>query len=84
MEATTKDLRLNTRTLLAATDRGEEVIITYRGRRRAKLVPWSEPGKSDATPSSADRRNPAFGIWRDRQDSVDELIRSMRRGRDLP
>jgi antitoxin (DNA-binding transcriptional repressor) of toxin-antitoxin stability system len=84
MEATTKDLRLNTRALLAATDRGEEVVITYRGQRRAKLVPWSEPGKSDNALSSADRHNPAFGIWRDRQDSVDELIRSMRRGRDLP
>ncbi|MFO8015861.1 MAG: prevent-host-death family protein, partial [Candidatus Woesearchaeota archaeon] len=30
MEATTKDLRLHTRELLAATDRGEEVVISYR------------------------------------------------------
>ncbi|WP_431196201.1 type II toxin-antitoxin system Phd/YefM family antitoxin, partial [Marinobacter alexandrii] len=39
MEATTKDLRLHTRTLIAATDRGEEVIITYRGKPRARLMP---------------------------------------------
>ncbi|MDX1604861.1 MAG: hypothetical protein R3202_01640 [Candidatus Competibacterales bacterium] len=80
MEATTKDLRLNTRALLAATDRGEEVIITYRGQRRAKLVPWSEPDRSDR-PGAGDRRNPAFGIWRDRQDCVDEQVRSLRQGR---
>lgn len=81
MEATTKDLRLNTRALLAATDRGEEVIITYRGQRRAKLVPWSEPDES-ASPGRP--RNPAFGIWRDRPDDVDEQVRALRRGRDFP
>lgn len=84
VEATTKDLRLNTRALLAATDRGEEVIITYRGQRRAKLVPWPGPDES-GEPASPDRpRNPAFGIWRDRRDAVDEQVRSLRRGRDFP
>ncbi len=78
MEATTKDLRLHTRALLCATDRGEEVVITYRGKRRAKLVPWEE---SDARQG---HRNAAFGLWRDRDDSVDELVRSLRQGRQQP
>jgi antitoxin (DNA-binding transcriptional repressor) of toxin-antitoxin stability system len=79
MEATTKDLRLHTRELLAATDRGQEVIITYRGRVRARLVPHVE----DEQQSNGSReRNPLFGLWRDRDDvSVDEWVRTMRRGR---
>jgi antitoxin (DNA-binding transcriptional repressor) of toxin-antitoxin stability system len=79
MEATTKDLRLHTRELLAATDRGQEVIITYRGRVRARLVPHVE----DEQPTSGSgRRNPLFGLWRDRDDvSVDEWVRTMRRSR---
>ena len=81
MEASTKDLRLHTRELLSATDRGEEVIITYHGKRRAKLVPLSKPS------SIADRedvRNPAFGIWRDRNDDVDDLVRRLRERREMP
>lgn len=35
MEATTKDLRLHMRELIAATERGEEVIITFRGKPRS-------------------------------------------------
>jgi prevent-host-death family protein len=78
MEATTKDLRLHTRSLLRATDRGEEVVITYRGKRRAKLVPWQEAD------CHRNGRNPAFGLWRDRDEPVDQLVRSLRRGRRQP
>jgi len=79
MEATTKDLRLHTRELLAATDRGQEVIITYRGRVRARLVP---PAEDEQLTSGAGRRNPLFGLWRDRDDgSVDEWVRTLRRSR---
>lgn len=83
MEATTKDLRLHTRALIAATDRGEEVIITYRGKRRAKLVAWQEEGSS---PTARLARNPAFGLWRDSpcSPSVDEQVRAMRQPRKLP
>lgn len=38
MHATTKDLRLHTRELIAATERGEQVIITFRGKPRAMLT----------------------------------------------
>jgi len=79
MDATTKDLRLRARELLAAADRGEEVVITWRGTRRAKLVRWIEPRQR-----VKDQRNPAFGIWADQEADVDEQVRALRRRRDLP
>lgn len=94
MEATTKDLRLHTRALIAATDRGEEVIITWRGKPRARLVPLDD---DEAGPIAVMRepdapayaaRNPAFGIWSDDRPDNDldpgELVRRWRRPRDLP
>lgn len=80
MEASTKDLRLHTAELLAAADRGEEVIITYRGRRRAVIRRWVGGKQS----RSAGEHNPAFGLWRDRDGDVDEEIRRLRQRRDLP
>jgi antitoxin (DNA-binding transcriptional repressor) of toxin-antitoxin stability system len=82
MEATTKDLRLHTRELLAATDRGEEVVISYRGQARARLLPWD---KNVCRTSRVEGRNPLFGLWRGRdQQTVDEQVRSLRKGRYAP
>ena len=39
MMATTKDLRFHSKELLESVERGEEVIITYRGKPNAKLIP---------------------------------------------
>lgn len=78
MEATTKDLRLHTRELLAAVDRGEEVVITWHGKRYARLTGWH---KEDRGPSE---RNPAFGLWADRTGDVDAEVRALRQGRELP
>ncbi len=79
MDATTKDMRLHARQLLAAADRGEEVGITWRGRRRARLVPWTdEPERAPG------ERNPPFGVWADRDGDVDVEVRALRRSRNLP
>ena len=81
MEATTKDLRLHTRELISATERGEQVIITYRGKPRAKLVPLDvEPKAETGEP------NPTFGLWANREEveSVDEQVRRLRQPRTLP
>lgn len=80
MEATTKDLRLNTPVLLAATDRGESVIITYRGSRRAVLRRWED----HADRAHADERNPAFGLWADESENVDQQVRRLSQPRALP
>lgn len=80
MEATTKDLRLHTAEVLAAIDRGEKVVITYRGKRRAVLTRWQE-----TAPSTGETvQNPAFGIWSDKTESVDAEVRRLRQGRQLP
>lgn len=80
MRATTKDLRLHTAEILAATDRGEQVIITYHGKGRALLTRWPEESARSKTPE----RNPAFGLWQDRDEDVDALVRRLRQGRELP
>lgn len=79
MEATTKDLRLHTKSLMAATSRGEEVIISYRGQKRAKLVPL------DDQPRGRKGTNPLFGLWADSENdvSVEEQVRQLRAPRSF-
>lgn len=77
MEATTKDLRLHTEKLISAAQRGEEVVITFRGKPSARLVPLEEPAESMER-----KRNPGFGMWADNNDlSVDDEVRSRRAAR---
>ncbi len=77
MRATAKDLRFHSTELLNTVKRGEEVIITYRGKPCAKLVPIEE----NETPSTVPKE--LFGIWRDiaQVEDIDSYIRNMRRGR---
>jgi len=74
MQATAKELRFNVKALLDAVTRGEEVTITYRGKPRAKLIPFTdEPGGEDEL----------FGIWADHAPSedVNAYVRTLRKGR---
>jgi prevent-host-death family protein len=81
MEATTKDLRLHTRELLAAAERGEKVIITFRGKARAVLTAFEDTAERRSV------RNPAFALWANAEHEtalgVDEEVRAMRQPRDL-
>ena len=76
MKATAKDLRFHSKELLEAVARGEEVLITYRGKPHAKLVPITE------SPPTHLQDDPAFGLWadneavRDVKSFVDELRKS--------
>jgi len=56
--------------------KGEEVLITYRGKAKAKLVSYTEPSDQPKT-------DIIFGMWRDREENVDAMVRRMRKGRDL-
>lgn len=78
MKATAKDLRFHSKELLETVDQGEEVIITYRGKARAKLVPINKRG-----PASKDK-NALFGMWKDYDSTtnVDEYVRNLRKGRN--
>jgi len=76
MKATAKDLRFHSKELLDTVNRGEEVVITYRGKPCAKLVPYSEAGKKTAG-------NELFGIWKEdaSTQNVAEYVRKLRKGR---
>ena len=76
MKATAKDLRFHSKELLDTVTRGEEVVITYRGKPCAKLVPYSGGGSKTAT-------NELFGIWKDNASTqnVAEYVRKLRKGR---
>ena len=77
MQASAKDLRFYSKNLLDVVSRGEEVIITYRGKPCAKLAPLDEANKKE---SQAD---PLFGIWIDHKLTKDvvKYIRNRRKGR---
>ena len=76
MKATAKDLRFQSRELLNTVNRGEEVVITYRGKPCAKLVPYQKEGKKN-------KKDELFGIWKDHEDiqNVEEYVRNLRKGR---
>jgi prevent-host-death family protein len=76
MKATAKDLRFHSKELLDTVKRGEEVIITYRGKPSARLIPYGETGGKRP-------ENELFGIWKDNNDilDVDAYVRDLRKGR---
>lgn len=76
MNATAKDLRFHSKELLDTVSRGEEVVITYRGKPCAKLVPFSEGVKEDSGKE-------LFGLWKDHEEmqDVDAYVRKMRKRR---
>ncbi|MBL6985952.1 MAG: type II toxin-antitoxin system prevent-host-death family antitoxin [Methylobacter sp.] len=79
MKATAKDLRVHSKGLLDAVSKGEDVVITFRGKPCARLVPYEEADKITVL----DNKDELFGIWADRVDieSVEEYMRNLRKGR---
>ncbi len=78
MKATAKDLRFHSKELLDSVSRGEEVIITFRGKPQARIVPY------DSDMNEKDEKKPAlFGIWKDNTETgnVDQYVRKLRKGR---
>ena len=74
MIVSAKDLRFKISMLFDVLTKGEDIVITYRGQPKAKLISFEDPDgheKSDAL----------FGMWKDQESDVDELIRNMRQGR---
>ncbi len=77
MKATTKDMRFSPKSLLDAASRGEEVVITYRGKPCAKMVPLEKRKEKDI------KEHPLFGIWREHKKSEDvhSYVRNLRKSR---
>ena len=72
MIVTAKDLRFDIAKLFNALSKKEEIIITYRGKAKAKLVGLNEP---------REKEDVAFGMWSDQKSNVNEEIRKLRKGR---
>ena len=72
MTVSAKDLRFNISMLFDVLNKGEEIFITYRGKANAKLISYNnlKEEKSDAI----------FGLWRDRDENVNSMVRDMRKG----
>ena len=79
MYSTAKELRFHTKKLLESVSRGEEVIITFRGKPCAKLVPIKESKRNLRDTKEL------FGIWKDRTDldDVNSYVRNIRKERFL-
>ena len=75
MRATAKDLRFHSKDLLNTVNRGEEVIITFRGKPCAKLIPYNELKKN--------KKTTLFGIWKNNDivGNVDDYVQNLRKGR---
>ena len=78
MQATSSDLRLHAKEILDAAMRGEEVVITVRGRPCAKVVPFAPPPQQS-------KENDFCGMWKDRDDldDVEAYVRKLRKRRTL-
>jgi len=70
MRATAKDLRYKTREILAAIERGEEVLLTYRGKEKARILPVSETNSDHG-----EKNDSIFGIWSSNE-RVEDVSRS--------
>lgn len=79
MIATARDLRFRTSDLLSAVRRGEEVVITFRGKPTALLSALRQkPLKKGASGFSE-----IFGLWKGhtKTANVAAYVRSLRRNR---
>ncbi len=78
MQVTTKELRIQPGRIIEQVSHGEEITITFRGKRIAKLVPIE-----DSTAMNEDQKDSIFGLWENRADekTVDETVRDLRKGR---
>ena len=81
MEVTAKGLRTRVREVLDCVDRGETVVVTYRGKPRARLVGFESAPAATTTRGSIS----GFGMWKDRVDltDVEGFVQDLRRPRDV-
>lgn len=77
MEISTKELRGKLGRMIEHASRGMEVIITVRGKKMARLVPFRTDKEKDETGDEL------FGLWKDREDiqAVEDYVRTIRQGR---
>ena len=79
MNATTLDLRYRTREVLRSLDRGESVVITFRGKPRGVIAPYRETTSAKHESSIMD--HPFIGMWAGSGTTVDDEMNRLRGGR---
>lgn len=74
MKCSIKQLRQKTKELVDLAESGEEIIITYRGKEKAMVVPLMR---------QIEKTNIGFGIWSDHLEIKDssEFVRKIRKSR---
>ncbi len=73
MFVSAKELRFKISMLFDIIDKKEDIIITYRGKPKAKLTTLDSTNKNE--------KDQLFGLWKDKEVDVDAHIRSLREGR---
>jgi prevent-host-death family protein len=82
MEISAKELRGRPSQIIDQAARGTEVVITVRGKRMARLIPYKAEGEKRRT---SDIEDDIFGLWGDANDrtSVEDYVRSLRKRRSF-
>jgi prevent-host-death family protein len=82
MEVSAKELRGKPTQIIEQAARGTDVVITIRGKKKAKLVAYKNEQKTKDDP---DRDDEIFGLWKDHKklESVESYVRSKRKGRSF-
>jgi prevent-host-death family protein len=77
MRASAKEMRTKSHEILEAVSRGEEVVITYRGKARARIIGYEKDR------GFKDGEHPLFGMWKDKfqVEDVGSYVRRLRKGR---
>jgi len=77
MKASIRELRISTKRLIRAVDRGETVILTYRGEDCAKIIPIRK--------TAASAKHSVFGMWKDHKETraVKKYLDKLRSLRDV-
>ena len=77
MKTTAKSLRMDTKRILDVIERGEEVIVSKRGKPCARIVPIARKITTKNI-----RNDGLFGIWKENKavQDVDAFIDSLRSG----
>lgn len=82
MEITAKELRGKPGQIIEQAARGTEIVITIRGKKMARLIPYRAEKAKGKVNIVEDE---IFGLWENRpeESSVEEYVRSIRKRRSF-
>ena len=81
MEISTKELRIKPGRIIEKVSNGQEVVVTFRGKALARIVPILNFGEK----IEQNEKEELFGLWKNHEDieNVDNYVRKMRKGREF-